>query len=181
MELFIHLVGFVGGWLLVAGPLYQATIELRDEEFDQEAFERSSQGAAVPPRMSPWWWLLPPVAYVKAQRRRKASRDAIFAGLTIAQRQQFVGFMNKAHGWFAVASGAFCIALKETWELVELLHVPVWSFWVAVVVLFIGVIVNTAVQQARSEAMIHVDDPAYRTRQRDEQRASLDARKKPKN
>ena len=31
----------------------------------------------------------------------------------------WVTFMNKATAWFYVASGAFLIALKETYELVE--------------------------------------------------------------
>ena len=31
MEILIHVAGFAGAWLLVAGPLLQGAIELRDE------------------------------------------------------------------------------------------------------------------------------------------------------
>lgn len=171
MELLIHLVGFAGGWLLVAGPLFQAVIELREQELDREGFEKSFATVSPPPRMSPWWWLLPPVAYLKSARRRRVSRDASFAALTVPQREQLMGFMNKAHGWFTVAIGALFIAAKETWELVELLHLPTWLFWVVIVVLGIAVLVNTSVQLARSDARVHVDDPGYHDRLRAERQA----------
>jgi hypothetical protein len=47
---------FLGAWLLVAGPLFQGSVELRELDFDREGFERLKASAAgtapVPP--SPW-------------------------------------------------------------------------------------------------------------------------------
>ena len=36
MNQVIAWAGFLGAWLLVAGPLYQGAIELREEEVDRE-------------------------------------------------------------------------------------------------------------------------------------------------
>lgn len=178
MDAFIHWAGFLGAWLLVAGPLFQAAIELRDEELDQEAFERVRSDVQVSPRVSRWWWLLPPVAFYKMRKRNNDFQLAALAALTLQQREQFVGFKNKATAWFTVAGGAFLIALKETWELAELYELPVWIYWVAVVVLSIVAVGNTIVRLSSSDEIIHVDDPGYQRRQRAE-RAQRTARKRP--
>lgn len=177
MELFIHLAGFLGAWLLVAGPLFQAAVELRDEQVDREAFTRATDATPTPQKVSPWWWLLPPVAYVKSRRRSSAHRDAVLAALEPEQRAQLVGFMNKAHGWLAVAGGAFLIALKETWELVHLVELPDWVFGVAVVALAIGVFASTSATLARSDGALHADDPEYAAKRRAERDAQREAQR----
>jgi len=168
MDALLHWAGFFGAWLLVAGPLFQASIELREEAFDRDEFAATM--ATVPPaaRTSAWWWLLPPVAYVLRRRRSKAMRDAVLAAMSPAQRSQFVGFQNKAHGWFAVAGGAFLIALKETGELVELYELPTWVFWVAIVVVSIAVLTWNGVTSVRSDAQLHIDEPDYFEKRRAE-------------
>jgi hypothetical protein len=40
--------GFLGAWLLVAGPLYQGALELREEDVDREGIEASTGGAPRP-------------------------------------------------------------------------------------------------------------------------------------
>jgi hypothetical protein len=174
MDAFLHWAGFFGAWLLVAGPLFQASIELREEAFDREAFAATM--ATVPParRTSAWWWLLPPVAYILRRRRTRAMREAVLVAMSPSQRSAFVGFQNKAHGWFMVAGGAFLIALKETGELVELYELPTWVFWVAIIVLALGVLIWNGASNARSDAALHIDDPEYRNR-RPGDRERLDA------
>jgi hypothetical protein len=55
---------FAGAWLLVAGPLYQGALELREQDIDREGLE-ASKARVEPPKMpSPWWWLVPPVFYL---------------------------------------------------------------------------------------------------------------------
>lgn len=168
MDAFLHWAGFVGAWLLVAGPLFQASIELRDEAIDRDAFAATMASVPPAPRTSRWWWLLPPVAYVLRRRRSKAMRDAVLVAMSPVQRAQFVGFQNKAHGWFLVAGGAFLIALKETGELAELYELPTWVFWVAVVVLSFAVLAGNGVTSARSDAALHIDDPDYAEKRRAE-------------
>jgi vacuolar-type H+-ATPase subunit I/STV1 len=83
------------------------------------------------------------------------------AAMPASAREQFVGFMNKANGWFTVAGGAFLIALKETWELAELYELPIAIYVVAVVVLSVAAVANTVVRLVRADEMLHLDDPGY--------------------
>jgi hypothetical protein len=161
MDVFIHWAGFAGAWLLVAGPLFQAAVELRDEVLDREQFEQLKTDLPPRERISGWWWLLPPVAYYKNRTRNDRYQKAMMAALPRSAREQFVGFMNKATGWFTVAAGAFLIALKETWELVELYELPVAIYWVAVVLLTVAAIANTVTRMVRADAILHVDEPDY--------------------
>lgn len=172
MDVFIHWAAFAGAWLLVAGPLFQAAVELRDEELDREQFEKAK--GDVPPQetMSGWWWLLPPVAYYKSRKRNDRYQRAMMAALPAETRAQFVGFMNKATGWFTVAAGAFLIALKETWELVELYELPLAVYVVVVVVLVAVAVGNTVVRMLRADRIVHIDDPDYAENRR-RQRAAL--------
>ncbi len=86
--------GFLGAWLLVAGPLYQGALELRDEDIDHEGMEASIAGLPRPEPPSPWWWLLPPAVYVIRRRRGLAFREAALALLTRAQREQRASFIG---------------------------------------------------------------------------------------
>ncbi|CAN5214693.1 hypothetical protein BH11ACT3_BH11ACT3_23860 [soil metagenome] len=177
MEYFIHWAGFVGAWLLVAGPLVQAALELRDENLDRDSL--TSMQADIPerPKISKWWWLLPPVAYIKNYRRQKAQRDAYMRAMTREQREQMVGFGNKASGWFFVAGGAFLIFMKEAWELNHLYEVPTFVYWIVVVVLAIAAIASTIIRLSVSDKMIHADDPEYTANKRAERSAAQTARR----
>jgi hypothetical protein len=181
MEFVIHWAGFIGAWLLVAGPLLQGAIELRDEEMDREGFEAVKGKVEYPAPISRWWWLLPPVYYVLNKRRSDAFRRATMGVLTVEQRRQFVGFTNKATGWFTVAGGAFLIFLKEAWELSELYELPLWIYIVVVTVLAIAAIANTITRLSKSDEIVHIDEPDYRERKRAEravQREQYDAQKR---
>ena len=154
MELFILICGFVGGWLLVAGPIYQAALELRNEELDRDGFGSTLSTVPEPPKVSSWWWLIPPVAYLKQRRRNGARRDAMMAALKPHQREQLVNFMNKATGWMIVGVGAFFIAIKETWELIEHLHWHPALFWILIVVMPLLAFGNVAVQSSRTRGVL---------------------------
>jgi hypothetical protein len=154
VEIFIALAGFVGAWLLFAGPLYQASIELAEEGFDRGELAAAASDIPQPPRISAWWWLLPPVAYVKTRRASQAYRDAAMRSLSRDQRERMIAFMSKANGWAIVAVGAFFIAVKETWELVEELHWPTWAFVVLLIASGGLGLVNTAVRAGRANRML---------------------------
>jgi hypothetical protein len=151
--------GFLGAWLLVAGPMYQAVLELDEEDLERDVFTEVAQ--SVPrPETSPWWWLLPPVAYVLRGRRRQAYQKAVMETLPAGSRKQLVRFKNMATGWVFVASGAFFIAVKETWELHELYEWPAPMFWVLVVVLLLVCILNTVVRLRNSHRLTDSLDSA---------------------
>ena len=148
---------FAGAWLLVAGPLYQGAVELREMDIDQEGIEgiKASAVAAAQSAPSPWWWLLPPVMYVLRRRWTKAFRQATWAQLTENQRAQLSSFRNKATGWFTVAAGATLLAAGETWQVTEDYRWPVWLFWLLTAALLAVAILNTALRMISDERTRH--------------------------
>jgi len=144
---------FAGAWLLVAGPLYQGSVELDELDVDREGIEgiKASAVQAARSRPSAWWWLLPPVMYVLHRRWTKAFRQATFAQLTPIQREQLTSFRNKATGWFTVAAGATLLAMGETWQIIEHYGWPVWLFWLLIVVMLTAAVLNTAVRMISDE------------------------------
>jgi hypothetical protein len=151
MNQVIAWAGFLGAWLLVAGPLYQGAIELREQDVDRDEIEASKNRVTRPDSPSPWWWLLPPVMYVVYRRRSRAYRRAIVAELSPAQQEQFASFINKATGWFTVAAGATLLAADQTWQVVDHHHWPAWLFWLVFVVMLAAAVLNTAVRMFRDE------------------------------
>jgi hypothetical protein len=151
MNQVIAWVGFLGAWLLVAGPLYQGALELREEEVDREGIEASTARVPRPDPPSPWWWLLPPAVYLIRRHRGNAFRQAALAQLTQTQREQFTSFINKAVGWFTVAVGAFLLAVEQTWQVIERYRWPVWLFWLLIVVMLGASVLNTALRMIHDE------------------------------
>src|SRR5205807_1629039 len=102
-------VGALGAWLLFAGPIYQAALELDAEEVERDELAALATTVDQPARISSWWWLLPPVGYVLNLRRRRAYRKAAFDAMSPTLRRQFVTFADKAAGWALVAAGALLL------------------------------------------------------------------------
>jgi hypothetical protein len=128
MEEVMRWAAYVGAWLLFAGPIYQGSLELQAEPIDGEAFD---ERAAKVPKQDPiprLWWLLPPVAGVLLWRRQRRYRRDVMAVLTADQRRQASAFLNKATGWFIVATGALLLGGRETWELATSIGHPVVVF-----------------------------------------------------
>ena len=78
----ISWVVFAGSWLLVAGPLYQGSVELAELDFDREGIEGIKASAGQLERPDPpsaWWWLLSPVMYALRRRWNNAFWEFIFA------------------------------------------------------------------------------------------------------
>jgi hypothetical protein len=153
MNQVIAWAGFLGAWLLVAGPLYQGAIELREEDVDREAIEASKAAVPRPDPPSAWWWLAPPVMYVLWRRTSGAYRQATLAQLNPAQREQFTSFINKAGGWFTVATGASLLAAEQSWNLTERYGWPGWLFWVLIVVMLGAAVLNTALRMSHGDRM----------------------------
>lgn len=157
MEYLITICGALGAWLLVAGPIYQAVIELKEEEFDRDGIEEATSSIPRPERTSSWWWLLPPVAYFRQRAKSTAYRRAVMGQLKSEQREQMFTFMNKASGWLLVAFGAFLIAFKETWELCELFHWPLLAFIVLVVLAAMVSVGYASFREYRTQRILKTD------------------------
>ncbi len=175
MEYFVVICGALGAWLLVAGPVYQAALELREQEIDREGINKVTADIPTPERLSPWWWLLPPVAYILQQRRSQKYQHAMLAAMTPEQIAQAINFMNKAGGWLLVASGAFFIAVKETWQLTEELHWPTAVFWVLVVVVAIACVMHAVLRIRGTEQLVKRDEAAQASAKHPPARAARSA------
>jgi hypothetical protein len=139
-------VTFAGAWLLVAGPLYQGSVELNELDVDREGIQgRAAAAQATQARPSAWWWLLPPVMYVLHRRWYKALRREMLAQLTQSQREQLTSFQSKTAGWFTVAGGATLLATGDTWQVVRHYDGPTWVFWLLVVVMLSAAVLSTAI------------------------------------
>jgi hypothetical protein len=152
MNLVIAWVGFLGAWLLVAGPLYQGALELLEEDIDREGIDASIARVPRPDPPSPWWWLFPPAMYLIRRHRGNAFRQAALAQLTQAQRDQATSFVNKATGWFTVALGAALLAVEQTWQVINRQHWAAWLFWILIIVMPGVSVLNTAVRMTRRRA-----------------------------
>lgn len=141
METFALWLGFIGSWLLFAGPIYQAALELQDEDIEFDRIRAAGSKVEKPSYVSIWWWLLPPVKMYLERNRRKEFELRVLKLLSKEDQEAMVSFKNKATAWFFVAAGGFCIAIKETYELTE--HNE-WSSWVLAGLVFTMIYLSIA-------------------------------------
>jgi hypothetical protein len=46
--------GFFGAWLLVAGPVYQAALELQEQDIERERLQEATAQVPAPDPVSAW-------------------------------------------------------------------------------------------------------------------------------
>lgn len=144
METVAQWAGFLGAWLLVAGPLFQGSVELWE-------IGRKGHGDIQMKPIDSALWLVPPILYiVQLQRIRRYERSSHAA----AQHGLSTAFANRATGWFAVAGGAVLIAVKETWELAELYEVSIAVCLTGIAALVLASFVNVAIRMWRIRSEI---------------------------
>lgn len=144
LETLIRWGAYLGGWLLVAGPLIQARLELDAEATELSGIRDVVRSTAPPSRLSRWWWLVPPVAMYLTRRRQSAFLDTLGERLDAAQRARLAHFFAVARAWMIVACGAALIAVKETYELAHHEHWGAVGFWVLILIAAVGVAATNA-------------------------------------
>jgi hypothetical protein len=152
--------GFLGAWLLVAGPLHQARIELQEEELERDRFVSAFEQAGPQPKTSIWWWLLPPLRLYIGHRRKERWQREVWMKLPPEDFEALANFMGKARGWLLVGAGASLIGVKETYELVEGYEWPTWLFWVLLVLMALLCIGNTILGAAMQRGVLEANAPA---------------------
>jgi len=157
MEIFITLCGFIGSWLLVAGPLYQAALELGDEDIEFDRIRSVGKTVAPPPHPSAWWWLIPPIKFHLEQKRDREYRTQYLKALESKDAEALVSFMNKARAWLYVATGGLLIAIKETFELTSQINLGLAWFWAIVAAMAIASILNTVLRITRNPTKRHAN------------------------
>ncbi len=145
--------GFAGAWLLFAGPIYQAALELREQDIQRDLIAATSHSLDVPPRVSRWWWLMPPLHYFMQRRQSARHRAALVDALPPQQVDELLLFVQKATGWMYVAFGGLLIASSETWTLFDHNEWPVAVYWVLVLAMIILSGLNVALRMARDERL----------------------------
>jgi hypothetical protein len=159
MSSFIAWSAAAGAWLLVAGPVYQAALELSAEEVEREAIAAAKDKVELP-RTSAWWWLLPPVGYLLSRRQHRGYRQSVMTSLTRSQLEQLVRFADKANAWIFIALGAFLVAIAETWQLREIYRWPLWAYAAVVAVMLFACAFNTALRMKRSHDILNDTEDA---------------------
>lgn len=138
--------GFLGAWLLVAGPLDQAVREIADQEFRQEALEEAKGQVDEPEPVSRWWLLLPPVWWIKRQRRESIYRHRLGEAMEPGDLLALLSVKDVLNAWLYVAVGAALIGVKETWELHEAYEWPEWVFFALIIGMAILCVGGTAIR-----------------------------------
>lgn len=151
MHTFIAWCGFLGAWLLVAGPLHQATRELEEEDVEREDLMRAAATVEPPRPVSSWWLLLPPVAYILHRHRSNEYRHRAALALPPEKLTALISYRDKADAWSSVATGAFLIAVKETWELHEAAEWSELVFWLLIVVMSALCVLNAVTRRRRRQ------------------------------
>lgn len=154
MDTLILIAGFIGAWLLFAGPVYQAVLELHDENIERDRVEAIAKKVRTIPPVSAWWWIVPPVKLILERKRSNTYRRAYFDAMTAEDSAVMISFINKATAWLFVGAGGLLIAAKETYELGEHFHWPVPVFLGVVIVMIIISIFNTGIRVRRSREII---------------------------
>ena len=145
---------FVGAWLLFAGPIYQAALELQEQDIETDRIRATGRKITEPRHVSAWWWLLPPVKWLLERRRSKAYRRAYIEALIPEDVEALMAFFNKATAWIFVAVGGFLIAVNETYGLVQDYEWNDWFFWVIVVALGLVSVLNTVLRLSRTRKIV---------------------------
>lgn len=154
MELLIAIIGFIGAWLLVAGAVYQAALELKEENVNHEHFDAIKQTVDPAPPVSVLWWFLPPVKWYLERRRSRLFRERFITVLSPEDAEALISFLNKANGWLIVAAGGWLLAMKETYDTLETLRLPVWVLPLAVVAMSLLCILFTVLTSRRSKDVL---------------------------
>ncbi len=159
MELFIFIASFIGAWLLVAGSVYQAALELRDQDIERDRIKMAAAKVAPIPKVSGWWWFIPPVKFILERQRDDLYRKAYLDAMTTEDAEALVSFLNKSQAWAYVGFGGFLLALKETYELLHLNAINSIPLFILIVFLLSVVsVTNTVIRIRRSENMLTQKD-----------------------
>lgn len=136
---------------MVLGPLNQGIREVQEEEFERDALMRAVRQVEVPDPVSVWWLALPPVYVVLRRRRNHVYKHRVRDAMSPEDLQAFAHLRDVAGAWFLVAAGASLIAVKETWELVEVHQWAEWIFWVLLGILLVVAVAVVVVRIRRSD------------------------------
>jgi hypothetical protein len=151
MELLFQLFTFLGSWLLFAGAIFQAALELKEQDVERERLHEVKKEISIPRNVSFWWWLLPPVKLILERIQTHKWRREYFNVLIAEDREALVNFTQKAKGWLFVAGGGLLLAVEETWRFTQLFHLIWWLRLIVIIVLIYTSLFYTITQMKFAE------------------------------
>jgi hypothetical protein len=154
MHAVVAVASFVGAWLLVVGPIYQAALELRAQDIAEERIREVGRSLTPPPPITRWWWLVPPVMLYLLRRRIVEYRLQYFQALSLEDAKAMLVYFSKATAWMMVASGGILTAFSATWSLTECFHLGPIVFAALVVVLLGASIAYPSASVHRSDRIL---------------------------
>lgn len=143
----------------MAGSIYQAALELRDQDIERDRIKMAAAKVEPIPKVSGWWWLIPPIKFVRERKRDDLYRKAYLDAMTKEDAESLMAFLNKSQAWAYVGFGGFLLALKETYELLHLNSIDSIPLFILIVFLLSVIsITNTVVRIRHSEDMLTQKD-----------------------
>ncbi|MCP0887556.1 hypothetical protein LB941_09455 [Ligilactobacillus sp. WILCCON 0076] len=139
----IKIMGVVGAWLVFAASYHQGLMELLERRSSLRTTlsdnRESDNGNIHSPNVyiSKFLWLVPSVKiYWEKKRLRNFST---YNKLTENELGEILRVLDIANSWFYVSFGGLCIAIRDTFDLVEEL-LPFYLFAILVGVLAVSLI-----------------------------------------
>jgi hypothetical protein len=157
METLFIWLGFIGSWFLFAGPIYQAVLELQDQDIEFDRLRAAGAKVPRPAKLSGWFWIIFPVKLYVEYRRNKYQQQHILKLLDRNDIESLVSFRNKSTAWLFVALGGACIASKETYELAEHYELSGQVLLLLIVVMIALSIINLAYRLKRSTKIKNIN------------------------
>jgi len=158
MHAVILWLGLVSAWFLFAGSIYQAALELQDEDIEIDRIREAGRKVSAPSKVSVWWWLLPPIKIFLEYRKRRAYQRQYIKALTQEDLEAMISFRNKATAWQMVAVGGLLFAIKETYELTEYLEWDHAIFFSLIALLGLASIAHLITRLLRSKALVQLNE-----------------------
>lgn len=110
---------FIGAWLLFAGPIYQAALELQDEDIEIDRVKLTGAKIKKAAQVSLWWWLLPPAKIYMERKRSHKYWTRYIKTLPSNEVEALVSYRSKANAWLFITVGGFFIAISQSYSLAK--------------------------------------------------------------
>jgi hypothetical protein len=157
MHAVILWIGLISAWFLFAGSIYQAALELQDEDIEIDRIREAGRKVSLPKKVSVWWWLIPPIKIYLEYKKRRAYQHQYIKALTQEDLEAMISFRNKASAWQMVALGGLLFAIKETYELTEYLEWDHAVFFAIIILLGFISIAHLITRLLRNKKLVELN------------------------
>ncbi len=156
MEVVMSWLEFIGAWLLFAGPIYQAALELQDEDIEIDRIRLAGAKIKKAAQVSLWWWLLPPAKIYMERKRSHKYWARYIKTLPNNEVEALVSYRSKANAWLFITVGGFCIAISQSYGLAKENDWNNYILAALIVVMFVLSILNLITRLRRAKRIVNL-------------------------